>query len=310
MSLKIDAAVCSNMGRVRKNNEDNFYFNGQYLDESGRNKGGVFKRICDDDTQIYAVCDGMGGEERGEDASITAVRALEKYAKAERHVDGSQQLTAMLQNISDAIEANAQKDGIRSGTSIAMVTLHNNMLRTVHVGDSRVYSMENGKLTRMTADHSEVQRLYAMGLIKAEEMDTHPKRHVISQFLGMPRADGLVSPSISSREPLKGGKRYMICSDGLTDMVKDPEITQILSQAKNAEEAAKQLTIAALRNGGKDNVTTICLFVGNGKGAGEGIINKLKNDLKLNLKLSVAGMAISGGMVLFSLAMIIRDLLY
>lgn len=305
MSFKIDAAVCSNMGRVRKNNEDNFYFNGDYLDEGRRNKGGLLKRTCQDDTQVYAVCDGMGGEERGEDASITAVRALAQYVRSERRVDGSQQLTAMLQNISDTIESNAQKESILSGTTIAMVTVHNDMLRTVHVGDSRVYSMENGKLTRMTVDHSEVQRLYAMGLIKAEEMETHAKRHVISQFLGMPRADGMVSPSISAREPLKTGKRYLICSDGLTDMVKDAEISQILSQTGNAEEAVKQLTIAALRNGGRDNVTTICLFIGNEKAAANGIISNFKQNLKLNLKLSVVGMALSGAMILFSLAKII-----
>ncbi len=305
MAMKIDAAVCSNIGRVRKNNEDNFYFNGEYLNESNRNNGGMLKKVCDDNTQVYAVCDGMGGEERGEEASITAVRALKQYVQTEHRVDGSQQLKDKLQSISDSIEANAHKDGITSGTTIAMVTVHNNMLRTVHVGDSRVYSMENGKLKRMTVDHSEVQRLYAMGLIKAEEMDTHAKRHVISQFLGMPRKDGLVSPSISVREPLKPGKRYLICSDGLTDMVKDPEITEILSRAGNAEEAVKQLTVAALRNGGKDNVTTICLFVGDGKGGKMGITDKLK----LNLKLSIAGIAVSGALVLFSLAMIIKDLL-
>lgn len=306
MSLKIDAAVCSNMGKIRKNNEDNFYFNGYYMDESQRNNGGLFNRVCDENTQVYAVCDGMGGEEGGEDASITAVRALTQYAKTEHHVDGSQQIKDVLQNISDTIEANAQKKGFHSGTTIAMVMVHNNMLRTVHVGDSRVYCMENGKLSRMTVDHSEVQRLYAMGLITAEEMDTHAKRHMISQFLGMPRADGMVSPTISTREPLKAGKRYLICSDGLTDMVKDPEITEILSQAKNAEEAVKQLTIAALRNGGKDNVTTICLFIGNEKSAGSGMVNKLKR----NMKLSIGGMVLSGAMILFSLAMIIRDMLF
>ncbi len=203
MTLKIDAAVCSNMGKIRKNNEDNFYFNGLYMDESQRNAGGLNSRVFEDDEQIYAVCDGMGGEEGGEDASITAVRAIAQYAKNERHTDSSQQIKDYLQNISDTIENNARAKGFHSGTTIAMVMIKDDMLRTVHVGDSRVYCMENGKLSRMTVDHSEIQRMFAMGLIKAEEMETHAKRHVISQFLGMPRADGMVSPSISARDPLK-----------------------------------------------------------------------------------------------------------
>ncbi len=78
--MRIDAAVCSNMGKVRRNNEDNFYFNGVYMNEAQRNKGGLFSKVCDDDKQIYAVCDGMGGEEGGEDASITAARGLKQYA--------------------------------------------------------------------------------------------------------------------------------------------------------------------------------------------------------------------------------------
>ena len=302
MSMNIDAAVCSNMGRVRKNNEDNFYFNGLYMDESQRNAGGLFSLESADPIQIYAVCDGMGGEEGGEDASITAVRALMQYAKTETRVTGSQPLKEMLQKVSDTIEENAKKKGFHSGTTIAMVVICDDTIRFVHVGDSRVYCMEDGKLSRKTVDHSEVQRMFSMGLITAEEMDTHPKRHMISQFLGMPRSDALVSPTISEREQMKSGRRYLLCSDGLTDMVKDPEIQEILSKAESAEDAVKKLTIAALHNGGKDNVTTICLFVGAEKGGSKGTsLAKLK---KTRL-MSICGMALSGIMIISALLMML-----
>ena len=301
MSIAIDAAVCSNMGRVRKNNEDNFYFNGLYMDESQRNAGGLFNLGSTEPIQIYAVCDGMGGEEGGEDASITAVRSLMEYAKSEHRVNGSQQIKDLLQKISDTIEENAQKKGFHSGTTIAMVAIVDDTIRIIHVGDSRVYCLENGKLTRKTVDHSEVQRMFSMGLITEEEMDTHPKRHVISQFLGMSRSDGLVAPAISEREQLRKGQKYLLCSDGLTDMVKDPEIREILAKAGTAEEAVKQLTIAALRNGGKDNVTSICLYIGNEKGSNKG--TSLKG-FKRNRLLAACGLAASCIMIVSSLIML------
>ena len=306
MSIIIDAAVCSNMGKVRKNNEDNFYFNGLYMDESQRNSGGLFNLEVAEPIQIYAVCDGMGGEEGGEDASITAVRALMQYAKTTHKANGTEQLKELLQKISDTIEDNAKKKGFHSGTTIAMVVICDDTIRIVHVGDSRVYCFENGNLNRMTVDHSEVQRMYSMGLITREEMDTHPKRHVISQFLGMPRSDAMVAPTISERKKLQVGQRYLICSDGLTDMVKDPEIERILGSAVNAEDAAKQLTIAALHNGGKDNVTSICLFVGNDK-SGRSTLSLDK--LKKKRTISICGMVLSGIAIASGLFLLIRNMI-
>ena len=303
MSIIIDAAVCSNMGKVRKNNEDNFYFNGLYMDESQRNSGGLFNLAAGDPIQIYAVCDGMGGEEGGEDASLAAVRALMQYSQTTRKPNGTDQLKEMLQQVSDTIEENAKRKGFHSGTTIAMVVICDDTIRIVHVGDSRVYCLENGKLDRKTVDHSEVQRMFSMGLITREEMDTHPKRHVISQFLGMPREDALVSPTVSDREQLKGGQRYLICSDGLTDMVKDPEIEAILSKAANAEDAVKQLTIAALHNGGKDNVTSICLFIGNEKNA-KGSMSM--DSLKKKQMISIGGLVLSGIMLASGLFLLLR----
>ena len=303
MSIIIDAAVCSNMGKVRKNNEDNFYFNGLYMDESQRNSGGLFNLAAGEPIQIYAVCDGMGGEEGGEDASLAAVRALMQYSQTTRKANGTDQLKEMLQQVSDTIEENAKRKGFHSGTTIAMVVICDDTIRIVHVGDSRVYCLENGKLDRKTVDHSEVQRMFSMGLITRQEMDTHPKRHVISQFLGMPREDALVSPTISDREQLKGGQRYLICSDGLTDMVKDPEIEAILSKATNAEDAVKQLTIAALHNGGKDNVTSICLFIGNDKNAKSSLS---LDSLKKKQAISIGGLVLSGIMLASGLFLLLR----
>ena len=305
MSAIINAAVCSNMGKVRKNNEDNFYFNGLYMDESQRNGGGTFKHSSDDPIQIYAVCDGMGGEEGGEDASLSAVRALEQYARTTRKADGTEQLKELLQQISDTIEDNAREKGFHSGTTIAMAVICEDKVRIIHVGDSRVYCLENGKLSRKTVDHSEVQRMFSMGLITAEEMNTHPKRHVITQFLGMSRSSAPVAPTISDREQIRAGQRYLLCSDGLTDMVRDHDIEKILASAANAEDAVKQLTIAALQNGGKDNVTSICLFAEYNKKR-ESTLSPEK--LKKKRTISICGMMLSGIIVAASLFLLFRGM--
>ena len=108
MSIAIDAAVCSNMGRVRKNNEDNFYFDGLYMDEEQRNEASAYHQVNENSTQIYAVCDGMGGEEGGEDASIAAVRGLKQYAR-QPNPDDENLLREALQEISDGIDRRAQE---------------------------------------------------------------------------------------------------------------------------------------------------------------------------------------------------------
>ena len=98
-SVLIDAAVCSNTGKVRKNNEDNFCFNGLYMDESQRNGGGLFNLSVDDSVQVYAVCDGMGGEEGGEDASLSAVCALTQYFGTCHREVGTDRMKELLQRI-------------------------------------------------------------------------------------------------------------------------------------------------------------------------------------------------------------------
>lgn len=306
MPLKIDAAVCSNTGKVRKNNEDNFYFDGLYMDENLRNQGAFYHQTNENSVQLYAVCDGMGGEEGGEDASITAVRGLEDYAHSQPLPDEAQPLRDMLQSVSDTIDRNARAKGFHSGTTIAMMVFVGSAARVIHVGDSRVYAMQGGKLRRLTADHSEVQRMFAMGLIKEEEMDTHPRRHVICQYLGMPREDALVSPTLSEKTEITGETRFVICSDGLTDMVKDPELQQILAAANSAEEATKQLVMAALRNGGRDNVTVICLFVKPISGKKQAKKQESKGR-KRRRRLAVAGMIISAVIFLASLGWLLID---
>lgn len=261
MSLRIQAAVSSNRGSVRKNNEDNFYFDGFFMNEKQREETIHRETESENGAKIYAICDGMGGEEAGEDASMTAVRCLKQHEKKLTDKLDKEQIKATLQEISNLIENNASKKGYHSGTTIAMVLICQEQAAFVNVGDSRIYCYENNSLKRISVDHSEVQRLFAMRVIKAEEMASHPKRHMITQYLGMPHEKALLSPCIKLPEPLRAGQKILICSDGLTDMVDDTCIQKIIAEADTAQTAVHQLNNMALENGGKDNITIICLFL-------------------------------------------------
>ena len=133
-------------------------------------------------------------------------------------------------------------------------------MRVVHVGDSRVYRMRMGTLEQITTDHSEVQKLVTMGLLTQEAARVHPKRHVISQYVGMPVRDRL-TPTYSDWMDGKAGDRYLICSDGLTDMLDHLAIERVLAKAEDAKNACTLLTQEALLLGGRDNVTVLCLYL-------------------------------------------------
>ena len=257
MSVTINAAVCSNVGRVRTNNEDNFFMNGLFMNETNRDQGGTFAHSFSHNRMVFAVCDGMGGTARGEDASFCAVKKLNTFLTGNQEVGNPAILRPVIQDISDAVEDECRG----SGTTIVMVSVQGERACISHVGDSRVYTMQNGVLSRATVDHSEVQRLYSMGLITREQMATHPKRNMINQFLGMPRSEAMVAPGFTDGIKLVNGMRFMLCSDGLTDMVDDATIQEIMAEGRNPGDTCNALVRKALENGGKDNVTVMCLEV-------------------------------------------------
>lgn len=260
-TYKINAAVMNNMGRVRTNNEDNFYLDGVYMQKKAMDKGGLFQKNTSSSAQVYAVCDGMGGEAAGEEASFAAIRSIAQNHSTLCNSNNPAKLTHFVQNLSDLVYLKAQERGARSGTTLAMALIHEQTIRIVHVGDSRIYSMRGNTLKQMTLDHSEVQRMIELGIITKREAKEHPKRHVISQYLGMPTQEVKVEPGISEPIALASGDRYLLCSDGLTDMVNDSDIELLLAKASSASEACAALVKQALKMGGKDNVTIMALFV-------------------------------------------------
>ena len=259
MNALIEAAVGNNMGRIRTNNEDNFYLNGTSLSRETMNTGGLFQMKSKNRLQIYAVCDGMGGEDAGEESALMAVETIREFQAGAQDSVSNERIRQMIEKASDRIRQFSAQRGFRSGTTMAMVAVQGTRARMVHVGDSRIYLLREKKFRQMTVDHSLVYEMVARGELTREEARVHPLKNRITQYVGLSPEDGIVSPSISDEIALQGGDVLLLCSDGLSDMVEDEQIGRILSQNPEMGAAATALVREAVSNGGKDNVTAMCL---------------------------------------------------
>lgn len=231
MSLTLKYAVRSDRGLVRGNNEDSVYAG----------------------PRLLAIADGMGGHAAGEVASKIVIGAVEELDDDRPIAD----LIGALRNTVDdataalahAVEENRALEGM--GTTLTAIRFAGSRIALVHVGDSRAYLMRGGQLSQITHDDTYVQSLVDSGKLTAEEASHHPRRSMILRALNGTEVD----PDISIREARKGD-RYLLCSDGLSDVVTATTLLEALSSG-TPQNCADRLIELALRGGGPDNVTCI-----------------------------------------------------
>ena len=250
----IKASVYYGMGSLRKNNEDAYYFNGQYASYSHMDREAFLFSEADADGSLWAVCDGMGGQSNGEKASFTAVSGLRGL---QEHLPGRDFETTVQSWVSQANDAvNEQADG--GGSTLAMLYCSGPHLRAAHVGDSRIYRYHNGQLERITRDHSRVEMLLDAGAITQEEARNHPQKSVVTRYLGM-NSEYVCTASVSEEIPYLRGDRYLLCSDGVTDMLTDDEISALLAEPGEIGSCVGKIRDAVFTAGARDNLTVILL---------------------------------------------------
>ena len=256
--MRIHAAVVCGPGRVRKQNQDNFYLNGSYRGsvEDVRNLSG---ELHDLPCGVFAVADGMGGETHGELASLETVRCLRAADKP--GIDMEAVIDEANRRVCELITAYG---GRRIGTTFAGLVLRDGSVTMTNIGDSRVYRFRNGSLGRMSRDHTVIQQLLERGIIDEAKAKTHSARHKITQHIGIFPDEMLIEP-YTVRDTLLPGDLYLICSDGLTDMVEDGEIARILGARGPVGKKAEALFKTALFNGGRDNTTVLVIEVAQGE---------------------------------------------
>ena len=218
---------------------------------------------------LFAVADGMGGAQAGELASRLAATSLEEFTQA--HGD----LTAadLVQEANARIYRRSQEDpaaaGMGSTITVALVDGTAGAVSLAHVGDSRAYLLRGGSLEQLTADHSLVAELVRSGRLTEEEAENHPQRSVITRVLGTdPDVD--VDTLTVLAEP---GDLFLLCSDGLTAMLRDEDILQLLEAADgDPDQAARALVDAANRAGGDDNITVVAFELVEGDPTSDGAV--------------------------------------
>jgi len=232
--VRLQAGVASDRGLVRPVNEDSFFLR----------------------DGLYAVCDGMGGARGGEVASQMACLGLLGLnpASAGRH-----DLRDAVANANRAIihRSTGEHHLMGMGTTLTALLVREGQLTLAHVGDSRAYLLRQGDLTQLTEDHSWVGEMVRRGDLTPAQAAIHPHRSVITRALGT--EDDIQADLFEV--PIVGGDRFMICSDGLTGMVPDTDLLELLEQGYDAQATAELLVKAALAGGGEDNVTAVVIDV-------------------------------------------------
>ena len=212
--------------------------------------------LADEQAGWIALADGMGGLLAGEEASEIAAVAV-KQAMAQQAPDAPLvDVEALMFDAHQRVKNHAEAKNYlgKMGTTLTLWSWRSGSPQFCHVGDSRLYAMKAGHLHQLTQDHTVAQRMVDEGVIAASEKDSAPHQNVLTQALGMP---GMLRPQ-SGSTPLEG--RLLLCSDGLTDLVSDAHIAEVLA-CEDAEECVGQLVKCALDQGGRDNVSVglVCL---------------------------------------------------
>lgn len=250
---KIEIVDVSDVGKRRPHNEDS--------------------TLCDLSEGLVILADGMGGYKAGEVASAIAVTSAHKHiidnlagisrGQVDRSSGLSQEADVVrnaIIHVNSEIFRTAQNDPQCQGmgTTMVIVLFHNNTVTIGHVGDSRLYRVRRNQFTQVTKDHSLIQELIDRGLYTREEALKNTPKNLVTRAIG-------IEPDVQidvAEEPVYPGDIYMLCSDGLNDMVDDEEIHLTLSKySANLAQGANELVRLANQNGGKDNISVVLIRV-------------------------------------------------
>lgn len=256
MRYTIDAVVLCDRGRIRSKNQDNFWFNHSFL--AAENNGlpvPVERQFKHTDFPVFAVFDGMGGENHGEVAAWLAAKTFDEYYKqtAGSSRSGTQAFLAEVcgrMNAAVCDYAREHRTG-NMGSTAAILAFCKREVYVCNIGDSKVFQYSDGVLAQISQDHVTTV--------------AGTRKPSLTQNLGIPEDEFVLEPYIAKGE-CQYGDRYVICSDGITDMLEPDVIKGVLIVHKSTRECAEKLMELAMTAGGADNTTIIVCDVSRGKG--------------------------------------------
>ncbi len=232
----LDIVAKTDTGNRRPNNEDAI----------------TFKKMKSGQAFVI-VADGMGGHRAGEVASQLACKAL--HIQLQKITWNKAQLIATIEEVNRSVYKTAQShiEYQGMGTTIVLACINQDQLIVAHVGDSRCYQFEDGKLKALTRDHSLIEKMLEQGLIEKEDLGKSMRKNILTRALGV---SSKIEITVSQFQLKKRGM-LLLCSDGLTDMLDDIQIQQLLSSAESLKIMAQNLINAANEAGGRDNISVV-----------------------------------------------------
>jgi serine/threonine protein phosphatase PrpC len=238
--MRVRSCAISDVGRKRQKNEDSYLIN--------------------DELNVFIVADGMGGHAGGEYASRIAITTIEDMfkSKSKSNQEGNQVLKQAIMDAGAKIISKAEEDRALRGMGTTVICLHLDGKQALlgHVGDSRAYLFRDGVLEQLTEDHSLVNEQVKSGLITAEEAKTHQFKNIITRSVGVTPE---VEVDVISKK-LKSGDSFLLCSDGLSNLVEQREMERELRE-REPILAAKCMVDLANKRGGDDNITLVLVEV-------------------------------------------------
>ena len=261
-------AGMTNTGMVRDHNEDAYMLPAETSPDILAQKG-----------HLYVLADGMGGHQKGEVASAITIETINEEYYTQNHFHPTEEYHEV---IVDALAEAIQKANMEvmdatqgGGTTVIATVLYSDTLVSMNVGDSRVYLLRDGRLHRLSKDHSLVSRLVEMGKITEEEALTHPRRNVLYQALGQ----GGDLEIYAVIEKIQLDDVIILCSDGLWGEIGDQAIIDVLETVSNPFIAAQQLIDMANQSGGPDNITAIIIKISDEEPPSAGYSSQVKSPL-------------------------------
>jgi len=258
------AAAATNVGNVRKNNEDNLFFDGVCFnaEENIISTELVVEEIIGN--SAFAVFDGMGGESNGEKASELAANAFRaQFGDSTKYGSSNsiyKKLKKFYSSANKAIRRLSKKIRSTSGTTAATIVIAENIAYVSNIGDSKVIRLNSGELEQLSEDHTMAELMIRSGAMSREEAKKTKGKNALTRFIGASKEDYDCSPYYSEPIEIREEDCFLLCSDGLTDMVSVEEIKKIIgNQNLCCTEKVHLLIDTALNFGGKDNCTVILI---------------------------------------------------
>lgn len=239
---KIKYFYTSNIGKCRKINQDNFYCNGVYMPSANQGTKGIKAKSVDATKHpLFAIFDGMGGEEAGEMAAYLAAEELSNFSFEEDSADLDEYCKQANNRICEYTKQNHMTS---VGTTAAILRFYENQAELCNIGDSKIFLYSGGELNQLSYDHVGIS--------------VGGRKPPLTQNLGIEATELVIEPYVATGD-YQPDDVFLICSDGLTDMVTEERIQELLNK-KSKKAAAKALLKEALNNGGKDNVSFILIY--------------------------------------------------